>query len=1370
MNICFARRVTACLLIVGLALAGNLTAKAEQFWQLTFAYNNSELSLLRAAQMPQLTKAPRTPGLAGAVLPLEREIEWLDAQGQVLLATSVTLPLGGHSVMVRDGVATGGDQHVAREGAFVVRAPGPENRDAVVRLRLRHPVAPTAATAAASPVDRRLPRAFLSEEHVFDLPEAGQSFGPAAVGPISATKVRGTGPDANRFVIAILGDGFTESDLATGTFANKTTSFLNALFGTSPWSSYTTMVNVYRVNIASAESGADYEDAAPEAGGTLKDTYLNGGFWVGGTERCCFLRGDGVARAMAAADEMVGVGVWDEILVFVNSTKYGGCGGAVGVSSIDSASDEVQIHEFGHSFAGLADEYDYGSTSTGCTPTTTRNIDCPFNFPLMKWQVWVTPGTPIPTPDTAQYNNAVGAFEGANYQVEGVFRPMRDCKMRSLGANFCPVCKEGHVLKLFQDLRITDTAVPPLGPADVPSYGSRLFRIIPVGVGGLSYRWYTNGVQVAGATSSSLTIAGSQIEGPDFQLRLETTHTTALVRAEPIVQTNEWRLRALPEPAVSIADASVVETDSGETNLVFATTLSFVHSNTVTVRFGTLNGTASAGTDYAATNGLLTFAPGQTTNLVRVSVHGDTLAEPDEVLFVRLSAPTNATLGRAQAAGLIQDRDQPPGIVLLAPMPDQAFSAPANVGIAANAFDVDGSVTQVEFFAGAVSLGVATQEPYSLTWSNVPVGNYTLTAVALDNSGKLATSAPVNISVLLGAAQQFTLVELTNAWRYDATVNNYGTAWKDPDYDDSAWPGPSPALLYNEGDTLPGPKRTLLPLADNGTRIRGYYFRTHFEFPGVPAPGLRLVSSNLVDDGAVFWLNGAELGRLRMPTGTITRTTLASSQPPGSDATNYEVLTFSSTNLRSGDNVLAVEVHQQTDSSSDVVFGMSLQAILAFAPVITDATQPADRVVTQGRPVTLSVSAAASPTPVYQWFRNGVAISGATGAVYTVPSMTAALAGDYFARVSNVAGAATSRVAHVNYQPDTGAPSLVYALGRTLLNRITVYFSEPVNVNDARAATNYLVTSGNGSGLTVLGGILQNGTNLTLATDPRTPGENYIITANNIRDAFGNVIASNSTITVATEMMLLAGSDSVWNYFQSDHPPGPGWNVPGYADLADWNSGPALFDGKTPPGRTVVGPSLEPVRTVLNLFNPSAAGEQTLTYYFRTAFEFPGLTTNARLHLRALVDDGAVFYLNGHEVLRLRVPAAPAAIGYATLATATQDDAQNLYEGPFSLPVAALRPGRNVLAVEVHQASATSSDVSFAAQLTGEVPWLINTAPVLLLTPVSAGFDLSWEQPDATLEEAPAVTGPWTPVSPPATSPFSIPFGAAERYFRLHLP
>jgi len=537
----------------------------------------------------------------------------------------------------------------------------------------------------------------------------------------------------------------------------------------------------------------------------------------------------------------------------------------------------------------------------------------------------------------------------------------------------------------------------------------------------------------------------------------------------------------------------------------------------------------------------------------------------------------------------------------------------------------------------------------------------------------------------------------------------------------------------------------------------------------MPAPGLRLVCSNLVDDGAVFWLNGAELGRLRMPMGTIVRTTLASSAPPGTDATNYDVLTFSATNLRSGDNVLAVEVHQQSDTSSDVVFGLSLEAFLAFAPVITDPAQPADRTVTQGRPTTFSVSAAAAPAPAYQWFRNGAAIAGATGAVYTIPSMTAALAGNYFARVTNVAGTATSRVAQVSYQPDTDAPTLVYAFGRSVLDRITLYYSEPINANDARAATNYLVTSSRGSNLVVRGAIVQFGTNITLVTDPRIVGENYTITVNNVRDIAGNAIASNSTIAIATEMTFLAGTATVWHYFQSNRAPGPGWNVPGYEDFSDWRSGPALFDVSRLGVRATVGPNNEPVRTVLNLTNPPGAEAQTLTYYFRTTFDLPGAADGARLRLRTLVDDGAVFYLNGYEVLRLRMPPSPAVIGYATLATSTQNDPQNIYEGPFDLPIAALRRGENVLAVEVHQAGETSSDLSFVAQLTGEVARLESSTPVLSITPAPGGFSLTWDFPGAVLEEAPTVTGPWAPIEP-AASPHLIAATGMERYFRLVAP
>ena len=113
-------------------------------------------------------------------------------------------------------------------------------------------------------------------------------------------------------------------------------------------------------------------------------------------------------------------------------------------------------------------------------------------------------------------------------------------------------------------------------------------------------------------------------------------------------------------PQLSIADASVVEGDVGTTNLLFTVSLVPPTVQTVTVAYATANGTAQAGTDYAATNEVLTFLPGQTNATVMVAVFGDTNAEPTETFFVNLSSPINARLTRAQAAGRILADDVGP--------------------------------------------------------------------------------------------------------------------------------------------------------------------------------------------------------------------------------------------------------------------------------------------------------------------------------------------------------------------------------------------------------------------------------------------------------------------------------------------------------------------------------------------------------------------------------------------------------------------------------------------------------------------------------------------------------------------------------------
>ncbi|MCB0932973.1 MAG: hypothetical protein KDB71_13895, partial [Mycobacterium sp.] len=110
-------------------------------------------------------------------------------------------------------------------------------------------------------------------------------------------------------------------------------------------------------------------------------------------------------------------------------------------------------------------------------------------------------------------------------------------------------------------------------------------------------------------------------------------------------------------PTVSIANATVAEGNSGTSTLGFTVSLSQAASSPVTVGYATANGTATAGSDYTATSGTLTFAPGVTSQKVNVSVIGDTAVEPTETFTVTLSSPSGAKLGTATATGTITNDD-----------------------------------------------------------------------------------------------------------------------------------------------------------------------------------------------------------------------------------------------------------------------------------------------------------------------------------------------------------------------------------------------------------------------------------------------------------------------------------------------------------------------------------------------------------------------------------------------------------------------------------------------------------------------------------------------------------------------------------------
>jgi hypothetical protein len=233
-----------------------------------------------------------------------------------------------------------------------------------------------------------------------------------------------------------------------------------------------------------------------------------------------------------------------------------------------------------------------------------------------------------------------------------------------------------------------------------------------------------------------------------------------------------------------------------------------------------------------------------------------------------------------------------------------------------------------------------------------------------------------------------------------------------------------------------------------------------------------------------------------------------------------------------------------------------------------------------------------------------------------------------------------------------------------------------------------------------------------------------------------------------TTTLIAIDDKQMWRFENTGKDLGTAWKDKTFND-SSWPQGAALLalEGTTP----------EPVRTPLVRQDPAGAG--IITDYFRTHFTYNGDVAGAKLSLRHVVDDGFVLYLNGTEVYRFGVAAGQ------TFST-TASDHENRYEGPFDIPATALVAGDNVLAAEVHQGSATSSDVVFGVELkaitTGAPP---TASKFTLATRTGTNLNLEWSG-TGILQSASAVTGPWTDVAN-ARSPFSEAIAGTAKFYRF---
>jgi uncharacterized protein YjiK len=187
------------------------------------------------------------------------------------------------------------------------------------------------------------------------------------------------------------------------------------------------------------------------------------------------------------------------------------------------------------------------------------------------------------------------------------------------------------------------------------------------------------------------------------------------------------------------------------------------------------------------------------------------------------------------------------------------------------------------------------------------------------NDGAL-DAVPATVSITVTGPVLDNLVSSGAVWKYLANGSNQGSAWRGTSFDDTAWPQGPAQLGYGDGDEV-----TVVPYGpDSNNRYITTYFRHEFQVPNPGALTGPLQLELLRDDGAVVYLNGTEVFRSNMPAGSIAWNTLAPTAVANADEDAFFSTTLQSGLILPGRNVLAVEIHQNAGSSSDISFDLKL--------------------------------------------------------------------------------------------------------------------------------------------------------------------------------------------------------------------------------------------------------------------------------------------------------------------------------------------------------------------------------------------------------------------------------------------------------------
>lgn len=325
-----------------------------------------------------------------------------------------------------------------------------------------------------------------------------------------------SGPNESRINLVILSDGYQSNELDQ--FVIDATNFSNAFFAETPYKEYKNYFNVHIIKVPSNESGASHPGTATDVTEPGSHPVLSVDNYFGSTFDFYNIHRLLVATNTTAIYSVLASNfpMYDQVLMLINTPFYGGSGGAIATTSLDASANEIAIHEIGHSFANLADEYYAGDTYANEAINMTQDT----NPSTVRWKNWLN-------------QNGIGIYQyccGGN--SASWYRPHQNCKMRYLGVPFCSVCIEGTIETIHSMVSPLETFSPEnTGTIDFTTpITFSVDAILPV-PNTLSIEWILNG-NVIDETNYSVLISESDLIPGNNQLQATIEDTTALLNVD----------------------------------------------------------------------------------------------------------------------------------------------------------------------------------------------------------------------------------------------------------------------------------------------------------------------------------------------------------------------------------------------------------------------------------------------------------------------------------------------------------------------------------------------------------------------------------------------------------------------------------------------------------------------------------------------------------------------------------------------------------------------------------------------------------------------------------------------------------------------